>query len=206
MDAAYFKAAIPSPCVIFGVRLLPLSIGRYRLLKRFGCAFVSAGEESATFGDLALGIVICSMPVKEFLQLVEDPRKFTRELERFGGRIREEMRHDRHFNLFAKYGLFQHYLTENSQCPKYWNETEDESGGEGPSHWSHNLEITLRSIGYTSAEIEEGPLSKALADYFKHAENKGAIRLMTEAEIAQGEANEKLFASLMKGDACPASN
>lgn len=205
MDAAYFKAAIPNPCVIFGVRLLPLSIGRYRLLKRFDCAFVSAGEETASFGDLALGIIICSMPVREFLELIDEPKKFMRQMKRFGRRIRKEMRHDRRFNLLSKYGLFQQFLSENSQCPKYWIETEDEAGGDA-SHWSHNLEITLRSIGYTSQEIEEGPLSKALADYFKHAENKGAIRLMTEAEIAQGEANEKLFASLMKGDECPDLN
>jgi hypothetical protein len=203
MDAAYFEAAIPNPYTIFGARLLPLSIGRYRLLKRFGCAFVDEKESTATFEDLILGIVICSMTVKGFLEFLQSGTVIP-EMKRFGERIRKEVEHDPHFNLFSKFGLFQAYILESSKCPKYWNELDDDR--ESSAHWSHNLEMSLREMGYTSKEIDEGPLSKALADYFKHAENQGAIRLMSEDEISQGDANAKLFEQLSKGGVCPVSN
>jgi uncharacterized protein YggU (UPF0235/DUF167 family) len=55
----------------------------------------------------------------------------------------------------------------------------------------------LRSeLGYTTAEIEEGPLSKALCDFFKFMETQGKIRLVTPEEIEQGKANAKLFEDL----------
>src|SRR6266567_4042116 len=162
MDAAYFQAAVPEPYVIFGLRLLPLSLGRYRLLHRFGCAFVADGEAKATMQDLLMGIVICSLPVPDFLELLESPR-FGREMKRLGRRINMEMRADPHFSLLAKFGLFQRYIIENSRCPRYWDEQEERPGS--GAHWSHNLEIALRSnLGWTLQEVNEAPLAKALVD------------------------------------------
>lgn len=201
--AAYFQAAIPDPYIIFGVRLLPLSITRYRILRRFGCAFVGEEETSASFEDLILGIMVCGMTVKDFFESLQGS-EFEAELHKLGERIRAEIHADQHFNLLEKYGLFQSFIKESSRIPNYWNEHDDLPLS--PSHWSHNLEITLREIGYTSEEIDEGPLSKALADYFKHAENEGAIRLISEEELLQGEANENLFAEMAKGGKWPGSN
>jgi hypothetical protein len=203
--ASYFKAAIPEPFRIFGVRLLPLSIGRYRLMARFGCAFVAEEESSATMDDLLLGIMVCSMRCDEFLAFIESGT-LEQELKRWGARIRAEIKREEHFSLLEKIGLFQRYLTEASAIPQYWQETEAQGGS--AAHWAQSLEVTLRSeLGYTLEEIQEGPLSKAIVDYFKHHENQGSIRLMTEEEIQQAEANERLFAGLegKSGSSCLAA-
>jgi hypothetical protein len=164
-------------------------------MARFGCAFVAEEESSATMDDLLLGIVICSMRCDEFLAFIEN-ETLDQELERWGERIRAEIKHEKHFSVLEKIGLFQSYLSQSSEVPKYWQETE--SQGNSATHWAHNLEVILRSeLGYTSEEIEEGPLSKAILDYFKYHENQGTIRLVTQEEIEQAEANERLFAGLV---------
>lgn len=205
MEAAYLKAAVPEPYRIFGVRLLPLSIGRYRLLLRLECLFVAERQTELGLDDLLLGILICSMPCREFLDLIDSDR-LQLELERWGKRIRREMAEDRYFSIFEKFALFRRYLDEGTATPRYWDEASNDSGSGG--HWLQNLEVALRGeLGYTNEEIEEGPISKALSDSFKLAENLGLIRLMTDAELAQGEANTALFEALLKkGDTCPASN
>lgn len=209
--ADYFRAAVPEPVRIFGIQLLPLSITRYRLLHRFGCKFVADDEHDATIAtmettmeDLVVGILVCSMPVKELLAFL-DSDQFETELARWGERIRKEIATDKYFSLHSKFGLFKFYIEESSRIPKYWEETETSGGG--GSHWSQNLEVTLRSdLGYTSEEIDEGPLSKAILDYFKHAENQGLIRLIAEGEESEGLANTALLEKMMKGGTCPASN
>jgi hypothetical protein len=195
MDAAYLRAAIPEPVRIFGVQLLPLSLGRYRLLNRFGCAFVAEVLVDAAMADLFLGILVCSMRCREFLEWIDTPASI-RELKKWGKRIRKEIKADEHFNLFEKFALFKNYITEASQIPNYWEEQQSSGPGSG-AHWSVAAEVVLRGeLGYSADEIEEGSLRKALQDYFKWAENQGSIRLMTDEEVAQGEANAKLFASL----------
>jgi len=221
MDAAVFKAAIPEPFRIFGVQLLSLSLGRYRLLKRFGVAFVSEEETHAEVSDLLLGIFICSMRCQEFLGLLEDtgrkgiyhrgrealrglrpgkaalrPRSaLQREFQRWGKRIRKEIKADRHFSLFAKFGLFRFYLKEAATIPPYWEENSD--GMASGAHWSHSVEVTLRSeLGWSREEIEEAPLSKAIADYFKWSESQGLIRLIAPGETEMAEANARALAGV----------
>ena len=204
MHENYFKAAVPEPYRIFGLRLLPLSLGRYRLLKRFDCGFVADEERSASMDDLLVGALICSMRVKEFLEFLESENR-EGDVKLWDERIRREMAADPYFNLLAKIGLFRAYIEESCNVPKYWDETSDTniSG----AHWSHSIEVGLRSeLGYTEEEINEGPLAKALLDYFKHAENQGLIRLMGEGEEEHGPANAALLEQLVKGGLCPASN
>lgn len=208
MHAQYFKSVLPVPYRIFGLQLLPLSLGRYRLLKRFGCPLVAesevavdAGGISSSVWDLLLAVLICSMQVRDFCAFIESPERDA-ELARWGERIREEMANDPHFSVFSKFGLFRAYLDEGMEIPKYFEE--EESRGSG-AHWAHNLEATLRSeLGYSNEEIEEGPLGKALFDYYKHAENLGMVRLATEEDFKQGDANGSRLLELLKGaPGCP---
>ena len=54
------------------------------------------------------------------------------------------------------------------------------------------MEVILRGeLGWSEEEINERPLSKALSDYFKWAENKGQIRLMTDWEIEEVQRLER---------------
>src|ERR1039457_6510592 len=66
-----FSQAIPKPVRILGLQLLPLSLGRYRMLRRFECPFVAEGPAEASMADLLLGLLICSMRCQEFLEFIE---------------------------------------------------------------------------------------------------------------------------------------
>lgn len=195
----YFKRAIPEPFRILGLALKPLSLGRYRLLSRFGCSFVAESEGKAGVADLLLGCVICSMQVDEFLQSL-DAGTLAREIRRWSrsvcpmpwlGRlpwIGKHWRATHHFDAVEKILLFQRYLEEGSKMPLYWDSGEGKASG---AHWSHAMETVLRGeLGWTRDEINEEPLTKAMADYFKYAESQGMITLMTPDEIAQVEASE----------------
>ena len=193
MDAAYFQAAIPEPFRILGLKLKPLSLGRYLLLRRFNCAFVAEEEASAGVPDLLLGLVICSMRVDEFLAAAESHR-LARDIRRWGRRVCPRAwisclpivgrwwRKNHACDALEKMRLFQRYIQLGSVVPKYWDEGRDQrmSG----SHWSHGVEVCLRGeLGWSQEEINEAPLTKALADYFKFAENQGLVRLMSDYEI-----------------------
>ncbi|HEV2350801.1 MAG TPA: hypothetical protein VG028_13250 [Terriglobia bacterium] len=188
MIAAIAKAAIPEPYRIFGLQLLPFSLGRYRRMQRFGCAFVAEEESTATFQDLVLGLAVCSQRCQEFDEWLQS-KSCAKDLARWGRRIRREIAAEEHFNLYGKYELFKRYLDEASDMPKYWDESETQpiSG----AHWSHSVEVALRGeLGYTAEEINENPLQKSLADYFKWAESQGLVRLMTPEEIAYVESGQ----------------
>jgi hypothetical protein len=205
----YFAQIVPEPFRILGLRLLPLSLGRYRLLKRFGVAFVADGDARAEIGDLLLGVLICSMRCDEFVEWAGSPA-FARDVRRWSRRILPSpwlclipffgkwWIRGHSFNAVEKIQLFQRYIEQGSVVPDYFDESGDpmRSG----AHWSQAIEVTLRSeLGWSAEEINEEPLTKALADYFKYAENQGLVRLMTPEDVAQGEANaavfEKLFAA-----------
>lgn len=172
--ADYFTATIPEPWQILGLRLRPFSLGHYKLLRRFGCAFVSDTAEEATREDLILGVLACSMIPAEFLSFIESPE--------YEQRVKDWGKSVGLFDLKEKAELFQKYIAQHSQVPRYWEERETSESG---AHWAQCVEVLLRSeLGWTSEDIDREPLSKAFADYFKHAENNGAIKLMTADEIA----------------------
>src|SRR5947209_6324366 len=176
--AAYFSAAVPEPFRVLGLPLRPLSLGRYRLLHRFNCAFVSEGTSSATVGDLLIGALICSMRVDQFL-IWANSSDFYRDVKAWGRRVSPwqwlaripglARWWRRHFSFDAreKIGLFSAYVREGSVVPKFWDESGPGSDGSGSgSAWSQSVEVALRGeLNWSAEEINEEPLSKALADY-----------------------------------------
>jgi hypothetical protein len=201
-----FQATIPEPFRILGLRLKPLSLGRYRLLNRFNCAFVAEGPATAGIDDLLLGVLICSMGCNEFLEFYQS-KSFAREIRKWSHRIVPHSwigalpwigkwwRGRTGFNVLEKIALFQRYIKEGSEVPKYFDESERET--QSGAHWSHALEVTLRAeLGWTADEVNEAPLVKALADYFKYAENQGSVRIMTPEDIEQGEKNAEIYRRL----------
>jgi hypothetical protein len=197
MSAAYFSAAVPEPFRVLGLTLRPLSLGRYRLLQRFECAFVADGAASADMPDLLIGVLICSMRCDEFLTWANSP-DFAKDVRAWSARISpwpwvsrlpgmgKWWRRNHSFDALEKLQLFRRYVEEGSRVPKFWDEG---SGGQGSgAHWAQGVEVALRAeVGWTKEEIDEEPLSKAMADYCKWLEAGGQIRLMTEAEIQQIE-------------------
>jgi hypothetical protein len=208
-----FSASIPEPVRILGLALLPLSLGRYRLLKRLGCAFVSdpplpvpkepVAQMEFLLGHLLIGALICSMRCAEGLEFLESP-KAARELKRWGKRIRREARRDRYFSIYDKAGLFRQYLDVAHEVPWYWNL--EDTGPASGADWTVTLENMLRSdLGYTREEIEEAPLKKALEDAYKRMERMGAIQLMTPAEIEQVKAGLESNRSAVISEQSPAA-
>lgn len=200
----YFERILPAPPIVCGRQLLPLSIGHYRLLNRFHCAFVSAEKVEATAGDLLIGVLVCSMRVEDFTAFAATP-DFRKQLRRwasiFGflpprcfawpivGRLLEkgfgEITGDVDLRkILGEMEKFQAYITESQTAPRYWEETQNDRSS--AAHWSQSIEATLREFqGWARAEINEEPLTKALWDYFKHCENQGLVRLMTDEEVAE---------------------
>lgn len=207
MSAAHFSAAYPEPFRILGLKLKPLSLGRYTLLNRFGVAFVSDTEQTAGMGDLILGVLICSMRCEEFLPWAEsdDFKKDVREWGKqfapsrlMGKLLGKRWRKKNSFNVVEKIKLFNRYIKEGSSVPKYWDLSENDSTS--GSHWAHNVEVALRSeLGWTKEEIDEEPLTKALSDYFKYAETQGSVQLMSEDEIHMGESNAAIIEKALHG-------
>lgn len=200
----FFSKDIPEPYQILGLKLLPLSIGRYRRMARYGIGFVSESQAQATGKDLLLGLLICSMScrawdalsatdkvpklIKAWMQQISCAPPFY--LRGKIGRIisltwlgrRWRARHS--FNLFQKCQLFKSYLEEAQEFPRFM--VRQQSDRSSVSHWSHNIEVVLRGeLGWTREEIEERPLSGAIADYFKLMENQGLITILTEADYQQ---------------------
>ena len=208
MPAAEFQAALPEPRSILGVRLRPLSIGRYRLLKRFDSPFVAEeGRNVDTISDatkeLFFALIVCGLGVQEFKDLL-DSGKLGDECKRFGKHLRKQIKRAKGFNVIASFGEFQEYVLDSEEMPWVVLPT-DNKGDVSATHWSHGVEVVLRSkLNWTKQEIDEEPLTKALNDYFKYMEGQGAVKLVTHEQFAQmeldgkenGEALEKMLAAL----------
>ena len=201
LHASYFEAIFPEPPIVCGLRLKPLSIGRYRLMARFKVAFVAEDETMATVRDLVWGALICSMDCRAFAvfsQSKKSDHEIRRWLRKFGffapryfqwpfvGQWLEKLLSARINAADAKYfedqtAVFQQYIADGSKSPPYFDESP--GGRLSGAHWSHSIEAVLREHqGWTREEIDEEPLTKALYDFYKHMEGQGIVRLLTEAE------------------------
>lgn len=201
--AAEFKAALPEPHTILGLRLLPLSLGRYRLLKRFNCPFV--GDEliemplNKLVGELLFALIVCGLPCEEFKQLL-DTGKIKKESERFGKYFRKYINRTVGFDVFVCIQQFKNYLAESIETP--WHVVPTSTSQEGSaSHWSHGMEVVLRSeVNWTQLEISEEPLTKAMVDYFKYMEGQGAVSLVSHEDFQEmelyGKQNAEILAQL----------
>lgn len=208
-NAAEFSAAFPEPQTILGLRLLPLSLGRYRLLKRFECPFVD--DEKKEIGikelnkELFFSLVICALPCDEFCQLL-NTGKLRKELKRWGKKL-EKIVNKKGFSILESFAAFRRYLDDGSSVP--WIVLSKQDNSETSMvHWSSSIEVTLRSkVGWTQKEIDENPLTKALADFFKYMESEGMVKLYDPAIYqdmqveakANGDAMENILQELDHG-------
>ncbi len=211
--ADYFSQIFQVPPFICGRQLKTLSIGRYRMMSRFKVAFAADDVRPATAGDLLMGVLICSMEIKEFSDFASHP-SFRRKVEQWGRQfgffepvLFERTLNPRFFfgSMFhwmfkklwpAEYDRqdieyltqetqkFQDYIKEGSTAPDYWDESPDSRAS--AAHWSQSIEVVLcGNLNWTAEMINEEPLGKALWDYFKFMENQGLVRLMSKDEAAE---------------------
>ncbi len=205
----FFVKDIPEPFQILGLRLLPLSIGRYRRMARHGIGFVSESGVRADGRDLLLGVLICSMTCKAWDALVisgslpEIIASWMKQIHAappfylrgkwgfFLGNtfLARRWRKNHSFDLLEKCRLFKAYVDEAQRTPRviFKNRGDEISS----SHWSHNIEVVLMGeLNWRHEDIEERPLAKAIADYFKHAENQGMLAILTDADFEQAAKND----------------
>lgn len=202
--ASEFAASFQEPHVILGLRLLPLSLGRYRLLKRFDCPFVA--DETRDVGlkeltnELFFALLVCGLPCREFVELIQSPN-LKRHLKKWGRKVDKIIARDKHFSILEKIEAFKKYLADGSEIP--WKILfKNDNSEASPTHWSSSISVTLRSkLGWTDDKIEEDPLSEAMADYFKFMEGEGVVKLVDPLAYEEmeriGRANaaalEKIF-------------
>lgn len=203
-----FRASLPDPFCVLGLTLKPFSLGHYYNLTRHGCAFVSEKHEQATVDDLIFACLVCSMTFDEFNAWLNMPpltvaarvrevlksRSWREVVVSLSGSkpMLDVVRWGRKFGVFSvaeKAELFCRYLAEHSKQPRIWIEKESDGSG---SHWAHNIFVTLTGqLGFTREQALNIPLREALLHFYKHAENMGIVRLMTDEEIELIEASER---------------
>lgn len=234
----YFNQVLPSPPVVCGKALKPLSVGRYRRMRRLNVAFVADEPKEVPphtlVGDLLKGVLVCSLSCAEydeFIQQSDVGEQIVKFAQQQG--FLPEPYHDWPIigKWFVKYivtprvqqirderaaaylieqiNIFQKYIADAERIPNY--SRKENSPATQKMNWSNRIELHLRSEqNWTSEEIDEAPLSKALADYFGYAECHGLIRINTDADIATAEANAKAVAGLLamfgKNNSFPATN
>ncbi len=209
MNAAEFQAAFPEPQTILGLRLLPLSLGRYKLLKRFECPFVDDEKKEISIEEmnkeLFFSLVICGLECKEFERLMNDGG-LRKELKRWGRKVRKIVSR-KGFSILEHFTTFRKYLEAGSSAPWVVLSVQNDSD-QSMTHWSTAIESTLRSkIGWTEKEVSERPLADALVHYFKYLESEGAVKLydpqayqdMQGEARANGEALEKMMKEINRG-------
>ena len=201
MIAAEFTAALPEPQTILGLRLLPLSLGRYRLLKRFESPFVDESPREVSVQDLTkelfFALLVCGLPVSEFKSYLMQPKLLAKQARRFG-KVAGKFTKQKGFSILPCFETFKRYCAEATAMPWHPLPNSRTNEAENISHWSHSMEICLRSnAGWTAQEIDEEPMAKAMTDFFKYMESQGSVRLISNADYAEmetrGAANAKAF-------------
>lgn len=188
----YFKATIPEPYQILGVRLKPLTLHHCILMQWAGVSFVKTDDAVADYSDLLLGVLICSKNWNEgeFENHLFSRREFVwwnpatwfkqspilEDASNWGKRAGL-------FDLKEKVELFKKYVDTQSEEPAYWD-GENASDSQSGAHWIQCVLLTLTAnLGYARQEALHSPLPQILADYFRYAEMNGVVKLMTPEEI-----------------------
>ena len=84
----------------------------------------------------------------------------------------------------------------------------ERGGGESVSHWSNSYEVALRSrVNWTQEQVDEEPMQKAMADFFKFLEGEGQVDLIShEARDYLTQTGEENYRILMEMQNANAKN
>ena len=170
-------------------------------MKRFDSPFVCEDEREVTTQEMTkelfFALVICGLSVAEIETLLSRPKQLAREARRFGKMAGKVISKTESFSILDSFAQFKKYLADSTALP--WHVIPRELGqAQSISHWSHSMEVTLRSkAGWTASEIEERPMQKAMIDFFKYLESEGVVDLITHEAygklVQTGETNARAF-------------
>lgn len=199
----YYKAAIPDPCRLLGLKLRPLSLGHLLLLRRVGSAFVTGGRPG--YDDLALSVFICSQTYEEGCAALDDPElpafmaRWQRRLcNQFGLLYVIGLRKEQPIDLPAKALEFTEYMKAGSEHPDFtWNE----DGGKAiDAPIEQIVKVKLMSCtALTESEILNRPWSLSLWDYITLKVLDGQVEFSDAEEIEHAQAMAAKLAEKLRG-------
>lgn len=201
--AEYYSARLPEPTTLLGLTLRPFSLGHLLLLNRISSYFVGA-DEKLTHEDLALSVLICSLPYAQAVAAINDP-----DLQRFMAKWAARLtgrgvltalgwRKLRVIPLHASAAVFAAYLSSGTRKIDFTNKGD---GKPLPLPLVQLVRVTLLQAfgGLTDEALLDRPWGLCMEDYLTVHAIKSNIELndldaLGEAKNAAKEAFEKLVA------------
>lgn len=176
-----FEAAadrIAPQYTVLGVRLLPLSTGRFQLLRALESPFAADENKDATLEDLFIAVVICGMPCAEFKErLIKGT--IHKPLRRWGRRLRKQIRREKYFTSHSRINMVSNYVRHSLKLPFVPLPIQNETDWGTSRHWLDCLSAVLRArMNWSIEDIEEKPIGEALQDYWGLMEAEGHARLI----------------------------
>lgn len=182
-EADYLLAALPDRHIILGQLLRPFALGHMMILKRMGNGFVCPGS-IPTIDDLIAGVFICSQPVEEALEALQDP-KLPSVLKEWGEKLGE-------FSFAEKFQAFHAYITAASTGPELY---EPESAGRTPgAPFLQTLKVALQSeLNCSPSEALNYPLGAAVHDFCALKEMRGGLKIVSEDDLETLAEHERIL-------------
>lgn len=181
------RMTLPTRFRVFGLRLVPFTVGHARLLDRIELDEVNDGA------SCLLAAKLCSMSARDAERWITSRFLGLRMILLAFGRGRL-VRSAEEVNKAVK--VFGEYLDESTRVPVFQSKNE---GGErlGTPFAQHLRAVLMAKLGYSPSEVDGTPYLQAMWDYISHMEAEGLITVdqgVTDEQEAAlfAQANELL--------------
>lgn len=198
----YYRAAIPDPRRILGLKLRPFSLGHLLLLNRVESAFVTGQRPS--YGDLALSVFICSQKYEDGIEALDsdDLQPFMRKWQRklcgeCGILYWIGLRKSKPIDLPEKCKAFSEYLKDGCAHPDFCWSDENTKSIAAPIEQIVRVKL-LASTNLTETEIMNRPWALSLWDYLTLKVFEGQIDFVDSDEIDEAQKMAEKIAERMK--------
>jgi hypothetical protein len=163
---------------ILGVRLLPLSAGRFQILRALDSPFASDEPKDATLEDLFIAVAVCGMPCAEFKErLIKGT--FKKPFRKWGKRLCKQIRREKYFTSHSRINMVSNYVRQSLKLPFVPLPVQNEVDWGTSRHWIDCLSAVLRArLGWSKEDVDEVPIGEALQDYWGLMEAEGHARLV----------------------------
>lgn len=190
--AVFYRAALPEPHTILGLRLLPFSLGHRIILGRIESAFLDGSPIG--YEDLAMAVFICSRTYEEGSASLSDPdlpRAMGTWARRLTGRahwwnrllISAKLKRPTLIELDAKAEAFRSYLDLALEEPAYSFE-DDADGSTIDCPWPQLLKVRLmRDMGFSEIEVLNRPYALCRWDWLTLSALKGDLEFCEQENV-----------------------
>lgn len=169
MDAEFYRAALPEPFTILGVRLRPFSLGHAILFTRFDVQFLQ-DDARPLESDFILGLILCACRYEQAVEVFEDPD--------FDKTVRKWRRKTKGVDLDKAISLFYDYLNVHIGFLPFFCRPDGISATiEAP--FEQVVRVTLMSkMHRTETDVMNMPYGLAVWDYVTLKAIEGNITIL----------------------------